>query len=233
LVSGGGAGAPMTWASPGGTGTVTSVAMTTPAFLTTTGSPITTTGTLALTLSGTALPVTSGGTGTTTSTGTGSTVLSDSPTFTTNLTTEKVTINNSSSSQQLAVQQNTAGKGSGMYYSNFTDGNTFYTGLDGTGFFGLVTGAGCIMTGTTKPILLGVNSLEVARINQLSTASTSTATGALTVKGGIGAIGAITSESQNIQGSSSGLISILPQTNAGTYNLNLPTTAGSAGKQIN
>ena len=46
-----------------GTGTVTSVAMTVPTFLSVSGSPITTSGTLAVTLSGTALPVVNGGTG--------------------------------------------------------------------------------------------------------------------------------------------------------------------------
>lgn len=44
-------------------GTVTSVAMTVPAFLSIAGSPITSSGTLALTLSGTALPIANGGTG--------------------------------------------------------------------------------------------------------------------------------------------------------------------------
>jgi len=44
-------------------GTVTSVAATVPSFLSITGSPITTSGTLAFSLSGTALPTTSGGTG--------------------------------------------------------------------------------------------------------------------------------------------------------------------------
>jgi len=44
-------------------GTVTSVAASVPAFLSITGSPITSSGTLAITLSGTALPTTSGGTG--------------------------------------------------------------------------------------------------------------------------------------------------------------------------
>lgn len=52
-----------TWAAPAGTGTVTSVAMTVPAFLSVSGSPITSSGTLAVTLSGTALPVANGGTG--------------------------------------------------------------------------------------------------------------------------------------------------------------------------
>jgi len=54
-----------TWAAPPGatSGTVTSVAMTVPSFLSISGSPITTSGTLAVTLSGTALPVANGGTG--------------------------------------------------------------------------------------------------------------------------------------------------------------------------
>jgi hypothetical protein len=46
-----------------GTATVTSVAATVPSFLSIAGSPITTSGTLAITLSGTALPVANGGTG--------------------------------------------------------------------------------------------------------------------------------------------------------------------------
>jgi hypothetical protein len=56
-------------ATPSSGGTVTSVAMTVPSFLSVTGSPITTSGTLAVTLSGTALPVANGGSGATTLTG--------------------------------------------------------------------------------------------------------------------------------------------------------------------
>ena len=60
-----------TWQSlPTGTGTVTSVAMTVPSFLSVTGSPVTSTGTLAVSLSGTALPVANGGTGNTNGTAT-------------------------------------------------------------------------------------------------------------------------------------------------------------------
>jgi hypothetical protein len=51
-----------------GSGTVTSVAATVPSFLSIAGSPITTSGTLAITLSGTALPVANGGTGLTSGT---------------------------------------------------------------------------------------------------------------------------------------------------------------------
>lgn len=53
------------------TGTVTSVAATVPSFLSISGSPITTSGTLGITLSGTALPTTSGGTGLTSFTANG------------------------------------------------------------------------------------------------------------------------------------------------------------------
>ena len=53
-----------------GLGTVTSVAATVPAFLSVAGSPITTSGTLAISLSGTALPVANGGTGNATGTAT-------------------------------------------------------------------------------------------------------------------------------------------------------------------
>ncbi len=49
-----------------GSGSVTSVALTAPSIFTVTGSPVTTSGTLALTYSGTALPILNGGTGQTT-----------------------------------------------------------------------------------------------------------------------------------------------------------------------
>jgi hypothetical protein len=67
----------------GGSSGVTSVAASVPTFISVSGSPITTSGTLAITLSGTALPVLNGGTGVTTSTGSGNNVLSTSPVFTT------------------------------------------------------------------------------------------------------------------------------------------------------
>ena len=51
------------WISTGGTGTVTSVALTAPSVFSVAGSPVTASGTLALSYSGTALPVANGGTG--------------------------------------------------------------------------------------------------------------------------------------------------------------------------
>jgi hypothetical protein len=71
-----------TLSSTAGGGSVTSVAMSVPAFLSVAGSPITGAGTLAVTLSGTALPVANGGTGATASTGSGNVVLATGPTLT-------------------------------------------------------------------------------------------------------------------------------------------------------
>jgi hypothetical protein len=68
-----------------GSGSVTSVAATVPSFLSVTGTPITSSGTLAITYSGTALPVANGGTGATTLTGyvkgTGTTAMTASSTI--------------------------------------------------------------------------------------------------------------------------------------------------------
>ena len=50
------------WGTPAGSGTVTSVDMSVPAFLSVSGNPVTSSGTLAVTLSGTALPAVNGGT---------------------------------------------------------------------------------------------------------------------------------------------------------------------------
>jgi len=65
ILTSNGSGSAPTWQAAPGTGTVTSVAMTVPSFLSISGSPITTSGTLAVSLSGTALPIANGGTGVT------------------------------------------------------------------------------------------------------------------------------------------------------------------------
>jgi hypothetical protein len=79
-------GSNVSWATvSAGGGTVTSVGMTVPAFLSVTGSPVTSSGTLAVSLSGTALPVANGGTGATSSSGARSNIgaygMGDSPSF--------------------------------------------------------------------------------------------------------------------------------------------------------
>ena len=70
----------MTWSSAG-SGSVTSVSVSVPSFLSVSGSPVTSSGTIAVSLSGTALPIANGGTGSTTATGSGSVVLANSSTL--------------------------------------------------------------------------------------------------------------------------------------------------------
>jgi hypothetical protein len=136
LTSQGGTTTAMTWTSP-----VTSVAMTVPSFLSVTGSPITSTGTFGVTLSGTALPITSGGTGSTTATGSGILVLQTSPALI-------------------------------------------------TPDIGVATGTNLVLTGN------------------------------------------VTADTQTLTGATSGVVTVQPQAVAGTYNYNLPTTAGAAGQVL-
>jgi len=74
----------LSWSASGGAGSVTSITLTTPAFLSVNAgntATISTSGTFALTLSGTALPVANGGSGVTTSSGASSLVLRDANQF--------------------------------------------------------------------------------------------------------------------------------------------------------
>jgi hypothetical protein len=84
--------------APSSGGTVTSVAATVPSFLSVSGSPITTSGTLALTYSGTALPIANGGTGATVSNGAMANLMGFTSTATAAGTT---TLTNTSSYYQL------------------------------------------------------------------------------------------------------------------------------------
>ena len=99
-----------TWAVPtAGSGTVTSVAATVPAFLSVSGSPITTSGTLAITLSGTALPVANGGTGITTTPSNGQIPIGNGTNYTAATLTagSGISITNASGSITVANTQNT------------------------------------------------------------------------------------------------------------------------------
>lgn len=75
----------------GGAGTVTSVAASVPSIFSISGSPITTSGTLAMTYSGTALPLANGGTNATSFTTSGNAVYYNGSTLATALTTAAVT----------------------------------------------------------------------------------------------------------------------------------------------
>ncbi len=80
------------------------------------------------------------------------------------------------------------------------------------------------------------NSLEVLGTGQVTVpvniASSSLTTGSFVTGGGIGCGGIVNMKSSGYVGSTSGIVSILPQAAAGTWNFNLPITAGSAGQVL-
>jgi len=163
------AGAVTLLASSGGaTGTVSSVAATVPAFLSITGSPITTSGTLAISLSGSALPTTSGGTGLTSFNANGvvyassSSVLATSSAFTFDGSTLSLTgvqtITNSSGSTLTlnrtgnpgSLQLNYDGTQTGQIQAVSGGGLVFYQGSSPTEGMRLTsTGLG---VGTNSPV---------------------------------------------------------------------------------
>jgi len=109
-----------------GAGTVTSVALTAPTAFTVTGSPVTSTGTLALTYSGTPVPVSSGGTGTST------------------LTTNSVVLGNGTSAVQF-VAPGTAGN------VLVSDGTTWTSGPNAGTTTALAVGTYCFARATSFP----------------------------------------------------------------------------------
>jgi hypothetical protein len=139
--------------SGGATGTVSSVAATVPAFLSITGSPITTSGTLAISLSGSALPTTSGGTGLTSFNANGvvyassSSALATSSQFAFDGTNVKIGVHSFAPNTNLAgnlLQLKTAG---GIAYLTMGNGDganqTNYIGsASDVTVFGSVTDAG-------------------------------------------------------------------------------------------
>jgi hypothetical protein len=139
------------------TGTVTSVAATVPSFLSVSGSPITTSGTLALTYSGTALPVANGGTGVTTSTGSVDNVLSTSPTITTPIITTTLGVGGSTPSAS----------GAGITFpatqSASTDANTLDDYEEGTWTPAVTALVGSITTVTSAGQYRKIGSLVVAQ----------------------------------------------------------------------
>jgi hypothetical protein len=174
--------------SGGGGGTVTSVAATVPSFLSVTGSPITTAGTLAISYSGTALPVANGGTGSTTSTGTGSVVLATSPTLVTPLLGTPTSGNFSTGTFTWPTfNQNTTG----------TAANVTGTVAIANGGTGQTTAAAAItaLTGTqtsgrylrsdgTNAALAAIQAADVPTLNQNTTGTAANVTGIVAIANG-------------------------------------------------
>ena len=144
------------WATISGTGTVTSVAMTVPAFLSVTGSPITSSGTLAVSLSGSALPIANGGSGATTAqvarTNFGATTVgSNLFTLTNPSAVTYLRVNADNTVSALDANSFRTAIGAGTVTSVGVSGGT--TGLTTTG--GPVTGSGVITLAGTLAIANG------------------------------------------------------------------------------
>jgi hypothetical protein len=204
------------------TGTVSSVAASVPAFLSVAGSPITTSGTLAITLSGTALPVANGGTGLTTTPANGALDIGNGTGFTrTTLTAGTgVTITNASG----AITINATGTG-GTVTSVAATVPSF---LSITG--SPITTSGTLafsLSGTALPTTSGGTGLTSFTSGGVVYASSSSAlaTGsALTFDGTNLGVGA------NITASSSGAPALTVGTGSGAPSITLYSATNSASQ---
>jgi Repeat of unknown function (DUF5907) len=103
----------------------------------------------------------------------------------------------------------------------------------------ITLGSGLTMTGTSLSVSAGggnVSSSGTPADNQVAvwtTASQIEGTSALTYTGGTLGIGAAgTLGKLTVAGNTSGVVTVQPQAAAGTYNFNLPTTAGAANQVL-
>jgi hypothetical protein len=140
-----------------GSGSVTSVAMSVPAFLSVSGSPITSSGTFAVSLSGTALPVLNGGTGATTAAGAlsnlGAYAASNPSNYVSSGANISVFTNNAnyvSSGANISVFTNNVGYLTGITSSQVTTA-LGYTPYNSSNPSGYITSSGSI-TGTSSNI---------------------------------------------------------------------------------
>jgi len=278
LTSQGGGSSAMIWSNIG-SGTVTSVAASVPSFLSISGSPITSSGTLAITLSGTALPITSGGTGSTTSTGSGSVVLANGPTLNTPVlgvaTGTSISLTGNINSGSLTFTGSTSGiitiqpqAAAGSYNFNLpttsgTSGQVLTSQGGSTAMTWTTPTIGTVTSvSATVPTFLSISGSPITSSGTLAITYSGTAlpvanggTGSVTSTGSgsvvlantptlitpnlgaatgvsINLTGNINSNTISLSGITSGIITIQPQAIAGTYNFNLPVSAGTSGQVL-
>ena len=168
-----------------GSGSVTSVAASVPSFLSISGSPITTSGTLAITYSGTALPVANGGSGLTSLTanyipyGNGTSAFNSSANF--QYTGSNLLVNTSTTYSPYAKAHFYNGiavaidsSNGGFYLGCTTSGSELaYLSLGGNYNLGS-TGQIALATDTAKEILFGIANVEAMRITTSRTLQTQT-----------------------------------------------------------
>jgi len=138
----------------GGSGTVTSVAASVPSFLSISGSPITTAGTLAISYSGTALPVANGGTGLTSTPANGALNIGNGSGFTRSTLTAGNGISISNGSGSITITNSTAPySASYLIVAGGAGGGGGIGGGGGAG--GLLSGTTVLTGGTTYTVVVG------------------------------------------------------------------------------
>jgi len=155
-------------------GTVTSVGLSAPSIFTVTGSPVTTSGTLALTYSGTALPVANGGTGVTSSSGADSVVLRDANQNVTFNALIDSYVNTAATGTQITLTVGSARRytitGSGGQVIKLPDATTLASGaifeFDNNQSSGAIT-----VNNNSNTLVVSVPSGGIVRVNLLSNAS--------------------------------------------------------------
>jgi hypothetical protein len=197
-----------TWATPtGGSGTVTSVAMTVPSFLSVTGSPVTSSGTLAVSLSGTALPTANGGTGQTSFTSGGIVYASSSSALTTGTALAFSDVGGT----QKFVDVSASSFAGARFAANGTLGSTSFEVVQTETYAALRNRA-------NTPIVFYVNNADQATLDTTGLGiGTSTPGSKLDVKGTL-----------RLSGSSSGYVGLAPAAAAGSATYTLPSAVPAA-----
>jgi len=222
------------WATPagGGSGTVTSVGLTAPAFLTVGGSPVTTSGTLALTYSGTALPVANGGTGLTGGTSGGIPYYSGTSALTSSalLAANALVVGGGAGAAPATL--GSLGTSTTVLHGNASGAPTFGAvslSADVSGTLPVASGGTGQTTYTDGQLLIGNstgNTLTKATLTAGTNVTITNSAGGITIAAtGGGGSGTVTSVGQTFTG---GLISVTgsPVTTSGTLAL---TVAGTSG----
>jgi hypothetical protein len=171
------------------TGTVSSVAATVPAFLSVSGSPITTSGTLAISLSGTPLPVANGGTGTATPAlvqGSGVTISGSWPNQTISATGSGGTVTSVTASSPLASSGGTTPNISftgTLPVANGGTGNT--TAQAEMNRVAQATTSGQYLRGNgTNVVMSAIQAADVPTLNQNTTGTAANVTGTVAIANG-------------------------------------------------
>jgi hypothetical protein len=198
----------------GGSGTVTSVGLSAPGFLSVGGSPVTTSGTLALSYSGTALPVANGGTGLTAGTSGGIPYYSGTSALT--------------SSAALASNALVVGGGVGAAPATVTTGTGVVTALGvNTGSAGAVVVNGGDLGTPSAGVITNLSGTGSININGTVGATTPT-TGVFTTAK---AIAASTQDAVQLQGRAGGtgsyVATITPTTLTASRTLTIPDATGT------